>query len=517
MAELSRRRTSPSAGRVFLIGAGPGDPSYITLRGVACLARADVILYDYLVNPAILKHARPDAELICLGQHGRTRIWSQEEVNAELVALAQAGKQVARLKSGDSTIFARVAEELQTLTEAGIPYEIVPGITAALAAGSCAGIPLTHRDFASAVALITGHENDTKESTSLDYEALARFPGTLVFYMGVTTAQHWTSALIAAGKPPETPAALVRRCSFSDQRTILCRLDEVVARMTQPEKMRPPVIVVVGEVTQFSSTYSWFEQRPLFGRRVVVTRPLDQCEALAGPLAELGAEVLSEPAIRIEPPADSAPLDAALEQLASFDWIVFSSANGVRMLLERLLALGRDLRSLAHPRLAAIGPGTAEELTRYHLRADLVPADDYRAESLVSALVGPTGDQAAGKNFLLVRASRGREVLSAGLTAAGGRVEQVVAYRSDDVREPDARVAALLAEGKIDWVTVTSSAIARSLVALHGESLRRTKLVSISPITTATLAELGYTVAAEASEYTMPGVVAAILQAESVD
>ena len=500
-----RMTDSPSpTGRVFLVGAGPGDPGYLTLRGSECLAQADVVLYDYLVNPAILKHARPDASLICLGKHGHTRIWSQEEINAELIKLARQGQRVARLKSGDPMIFARASEELQALTSAGIPFEIVPGVTTAVAAGSCAGIPLTHRDFASAVALITGHEDGGKEETALDYHALARFPGTLVFYMGVTTVREWTAELIAAGKSPATPTAIVRRCSFPDQQTLHCRLDEVVQRMTEPEKLRPPVIVVVGEVTRLAPQYSWFEQRPLFGQRIVVTRPLEQCESLAGPLRELGAEVLVQPAIRVGPPDDWSPVDAALSRLADFDWLVFSSSNGVRMLLDRLPAIGRDLRALGGIRLAVIGPGTAEELARYHLRADAMP-DEYRAESLAEIL------KDEGKRFLLVRASRGREVLAEELTAAGGHVEQVVVYQSDDVTQPDERIAELLSQGKIDWITVTSSAIARSLVQLFGDDLRKTRLASISPITTATLKELGYSLAAEATEYTMPGVVAAIL------
>lgn len=496
-----------SSGRVYLIGAGPGDPGYITLRGVECLAQADVVLYDYLVNPAILRHAQAGAELICLGKHGRTRIWSQEEINECLVARAQQGKVVARLKSGDPTIFARAAEELEAIASAGVPFEIVPGVTAAVAVGSCAGIPLTHRDYASAVALITGHEDGGKEATALDYPALARFPGTLVFYMGVTTVAQWTAELIAAGKPPETPAAIVRRCSFADQQTILCRLDEVAQRMTEPDKMRPPVIVVVGDVSRSTNRHDWFEQRPLFGQRIVVTRPADQCMMLAEPLRELGAEVLVQPAISIDPPEDWSAVDAALARLEFQDWLIFSSANGVRLFLDRLLETGRDIRALGRNKLAAVGPGTAEELARYHLKADLVP-DEHRAESLVEGL----RPFARGGRFLLIRASRGREILGEQLMAAGGIVEQVVAYRSSDVTAPDPHIAELLSQGKIGWMTVTSSAIARSLVNLFGEELRKTGLASISPITTATLAEHGFAAAVEASPYTVNGVVAAILR-----
>lgn len=513
MPQQPEQPVSP-AGRVFLIGAGPGHPGYITLRGAECLAASEFVLYDYLVNPAILRHACANAELICLGQHGRTRIWSQDEINTELVRLSRAGKTVARLKSGDATVFARAAEELDALTSAGIPFEIVPGVTAALGAGSCAGIPLTHRDFASAVALITGKEVLERDTTSLDFGALARFPGTLVFYMGVTTVHRWTAELISAGKPPDTPAAVIRRCSFPDQRTIVCRLDEVAERMTKPEAMRPPVVVVVGEVSRFSQQYSWFEKRPLFGRRILVTRPIEQAEDLARPLAELGADVLVQPAIRISPPKDWSPVDAALARLDQCDWVVFSSGNGVRGLLERLLETGHDLRALGSAKLAVIGPGTGDELAGYHLRADLMPGDEFRAESLADALVQRSRGARGGKRFLLVRASRGREVLAETLAAAGCQVEQVVVYQSEDITAADPTIVELLARGEIDWVTVTSSAIAQSLVRMFGNQLRSTKLVSISPITTATLRELGYDIAAEASRYTMDGVVQALLAAE---
>lgn len=499
-------------GKVYLVGAGPGDPGLITIRGVECLARADVVLYDYLANARLLEHAPAGAELVCLGRHGHgnsdvARIWTQDEINARLVELARAGKTVVRLKGGDPAIFARGADETMELARQGIEFEVVPGITAALAAGSCAGIPITHRELASAVALVTGHEESDKPWSALDYAALARFPGTLVFYMGVTTAPAWTAALLTNGKPAETPCAIVRRCSLPDQQKWLCRLDEVPNLLGPHSKIRPPVIVIVGEVTAVSPTLSWFEQRPLFGQRIVVTRPREQAAALCGPLEELGAEVLVQPAIEIGPPDDWSPVDAALARLADFDWLVFSSSNGVRILIDRLLDSGRDLRALGSVRLAAIGPGTADELARYRLFADLVPADEFRAESLASALAGGAG----GKRFLLARASRGREVLADELAAAGGIVEQVVVYTSRDVPTPDKEIADRLAADKIDWVTVTSSAIAHSLVSLFGESLRKAKLVSISPITTATLTELGHPPAAEAKVYTMQGVAEAIL------
>jgi uroporphyrinogen III methyltransferase/synthase len=415
---------------------------------------------------------------------------------------------VVRLKGGDPIVFAHAAEETTALEAAGVPYEIVPGITAVLAAGSYAGIPLTQGDFASAVALVAGQERGGKPSPGLDYRALALFPGTLVFYMGVTTAEHWSGELIRAGKEPDTSAAIVRRCSWPDQEVIYCTLGAVDAEI-KSRHMRPPALVIVGPVAALAPARSWFEERPLFGATVLVTRSVEQAPKLAAALGDLGADVLFQPAIEIGPPADWSHVDRAVERIADYDWLVFSSANGVRALMERLLAT-HDLRALGAIKLAAIGPGTAEELDRYHLRADQVP-DEFRAEALAAAL----GEEAAaGRRFLLVRANRGREVLAETLRTAGGDVDQIVVYESRDIRRPHADIAARLAAGKIDWITVSSSAIARSLANLFGEDLRRSRLASISPLTSAVLVELGFTPAVEAQNYTMKGLVAAIAAGE---
>jgi uroporphyrinogen III methyltransferase/synthase len=496
-------------GRVYLVGAGPGDPGLITLRGVDCLAQADVVLYDYLVNPQVLRHVRPGAERICLGQHGRSRIWPQEEINQSLLTNAAAGKCVVRLKGGDPAVFARGAEECRALAQAGIPFEIVPGITSGLAAGSYAGIPLTHGELASAVALIAGQERGGKSDSSLDFAALAKFPGTLVIYMGVTTVQQWTSALLANGKPPHTPVAIVRRCSMPDQQVARCRLDEVSERLSPASKMRPPVVVVIGDVARLDASISWFERRPLFGVRVLVTRAAEQSGELEQRLAELGAGVLCQPAIQITPPEDWTDTDDCIDRLSEFDWVVFSSANGVRFFLERLRDLGHDLRRLGSARLAAVGPGTARELERFFLRSDLQP-DEYRGEALAEAL----SQRASGTRFLLVRASRGRDVLARQLASAGGSVRQVVVYSSLDVTEADEHVLREWNAGHVDWVTVTSSAIARSLVSLLGhEQLQQVRLASISPLTSDTLRELQMEPAAEAETSTMAGVVDAICRA----
>jgi uroporphyrinogen III methyltransferase/synthase len=491
-------------GKVYLIGAGPGDPGMVTLRGMNLLQQANVVLYDYLVNPTILAHCRPGTLKISLGQHGSGRVMSQDEINQRLAELVNEHGAVVRLKSGDPMVFARAGEELDFLASREIPFEIVPGVTAALAAAAYAGIPVTHRDSASAVAFVTGQEDAAKTDSSLDYAALASFPGTLVFYMGVTTVGHWSQALIAAGKSPDLPVAIVRRVSTPLQERIDTTLGSVAATVAQ-QRLRPPIVFIVGDVVAHGAAWSWFEKRPLFGQTVLVTRPLDQADDLGRPLAELGANVLVQPAIEIRSIADPSMVHRAIERLNEFGWLVFSSSNGVRHFFHKLFETGHDLRALGTLKIAAIGPGTAAELARFHLRPDVVP-NEYRAESLAASLAG----QAIGKRFLIVRANRGREVLAQDLAAAGGIVEQVVAYDSLDVEQPDPQIAGKLATGQIQWISVTSSAIARSLVHLFGESLRNAKIASISPITSATLRELGYEPAVEATEFTMPGVVAAI-------
>ena len=500
--------TTPSkTGTVYLVGAGPGDPRLITLRGMECLQRADVVLYDYLVNPVVLRHAPPGAELICLGRHGRDRIVPQETINAQLVEHARGGKTTVRLKGGDPTIFARCFEEVETLIAAKIPYEIVPGVTVAVAVGSYAAIPCTHRELASAVAIVTGHECQNKQGPDLDYEGLARFPGTLVIYMGVTTADRWTQALIEAGKPATTPTAIVRRCSLPDQQVVRTELGQV-AHEIKTQHIRPPAVIVVGDVVTQSESMRWFVDRPLFGKTVLVTRPQEQAYDLCDRLEELGARCLVQPAIEIQPPSDWKAVDAALERLDDFDWLVFSSANGVRFFLDRLLEQG-DIRRLGRVKIASIGPGTTRELSKYRLTADLEPTE-HRAESLAAAILG----QGNGLRTLLVRASRGREVLADTLRGAGHHVEQVVAYTSRDVTMPDAEIHQALRDGQIDWITVTSSAIARASAAMFGADLTQAKLASISPITSAVLQEIGLTPAAEADVYTTEGIVDAIQDRE---
>lgn len=493
-------------GKVYLVGAGPGDPGLLTLRGRELLAQAEVVLYDYLANPRLLEHANGAAELICLGRHGQGRVLSQEEINQQVIAAAQDGKQVVRLKGGDPSIFARAGEEITALEAAGIAYEVVPGVTSALAASAYAGVPLTHRDHASCVAFITGQQCRDKGGNTLDLASLAKFPGTLVFYMGVTTAPDWAAELMQHGKSADTPVAIVRHCSLPEQRTIITTLGEL-PEVLAPRKLRPPAIIVVGEAVSAQAATSWFTSRPLFGQTVLVTRPAGQATPLLDKLEALGATALLQPAIEISAVDDWSRVDAAINELASFDWLVFSSANGVKYFLDRILAVGGDLRRLASCRLAAIGPATADALAEYHLRVDLTP-NEYRAEALAEQLA----PQAGGKRILLLRASRGREVLAETLTAANAELHQVVVYDSRDVVDPQADIAEALAAGQIDWVTVTSSAIARSLVDLFGDALRETKLAAISPLTAGVLKEAGYPPTVVAEEYTTDGLLRTIVE-----
>ncbi len=497
-------RLPDQIGKVYLVGAGPGDPGLITLRAVECLRQADLVLYDYLVNPALLDHLGDGAEAICLGHHSAQRAMPQEEINARMIEAARAGRTVVRLKGGDPDVFAHSAEETGALVEAGIPLETVPGVTAALAAAGYAGIPITHAEHSSAIALVTGRERRSKRAAGLDYGAFADFPGTLIFYMGVKSAGNWSRALLDRGKPAQTPVAIVRRCTWNDQTVVRCTLSTVAETIRQ-RNLKPPAVIVVGDVVDLGPPVSWFAARPLFGRRVLVTRPRHQAERLCRELAQEGALVSVQPAIEITDPPDWGPVDGALDRLDRFDWLVFSSANGVRYLLGRLAERGADVRALGGLKLAAIGPGTAEELRAWHLKADLVP-EAYRAEALAEALAR----KAAGQRFLLARASRGRDVLARQLTAAGNRVEEIVVYTSRDVSRADGGISDSLVRGEIDWITITSSAIARSLAHLFGESLRHARLASISPVTSQTLRTLGYEPAVEATDYTMAGIVEAM-------
>lgn len=501
-------------GTVYLVGAGPGHPGLITLRGLECLQRADLVLYDGLVNPLLLRHTSARAERTCRSSGPGGRILRQDEINARLIEAARAGKTVVRLKGGDPFIFGRGSEEAAALMQAGIPFEVVPGITAATAASEFAGISLTHREHASAVAFITGHEDPRKAESTLDYAALAAFPGTLVFYMGLHRLPDITTALINHGKPSETPAAVISRASTPAQQTVTGTLAEL-ADLVERAHLHAPSLIVVGDCVTMRERIAWFESLPLFGRRVGITRPREQAEPIIQRLIELGAEPVLMPTIDVHPLADHSQVDATIQRLHEFDWLVFTSANGVRRFFERLWNQSFDARVLASCKIAAIGDATAACLAEFHVRADLVP-DAFVSEALAEALK----PHAAGRRILWIRASRGRDVLPTTLAAAGATVEQLVVYEHVDLTAWPDEVAARLNVGELDWIGLSSPAIARSLQSLLTPEMRahigrRIRLASISPITTAAAKESGLPIAAEARDYTWNGILQAIIESEA--
>ena len=501
-------------GIVYLVGAGPGDPLLLTRRGLEVLRAAEVVVYDHLGTPRLLVEAPPGATLIAAGKSIGHKTMSQEEINATLAEHARAGRRVVRLKGGDPYVFGRGAEEAEHLHALGIPFEVVPGVTSGLGATAAAGIAVTHREAASAVAFVTGHD-DPNNVGRLDWPALARFPGTLVIYMGVTRLRYLCETLVAGGKPADTPAALVEAGTTPRQRTVAGTLDTLPDRASA-EKVGFPALLVVGEVVARRGPLNWSEARPLFGQRIVVTRPAEPDDDSARALERLGAEVLLAPLVALEPVADFAAIDRAIDGLATRDWLVFTSAHGVRHFLGRILDRGLDLRRLGGVRIAAIGPATAEALGRFHLRPDLVPGR-FGSEALVASLV----DRVRGGRVLLAQADRGRTTLSDDLGRVA-TVERLTVYRHVDADAIRAAVAARIEAGSVDWITATSPAIVRRLHALipppaRGRIGTAIRLASISPLTTAAAKELGWPVAAEAEAATWDGVVAAIRQAVRVE
>ncbi len=372
--------------KVYLVGAGPGDPGLLTRRGEAVLSRADVVVYDHLASTRLLDLAPASALRIAAGKSIGHCTLTQDEINSLLIDHARAGRSVVRLKGGDPLVFGRGAEEALSLRAAAIPFEIVPGVTAGVGVTAYAGIAVTHRAAASAVAFVTGHGDPEADAghNRLDWPALSRFPGTLVVYMGVTHLAAICRTLLRLGKPPDTPAAVIEAGTLSSQRTEVATL-ETIAQVAGRAGVRPPALLVVGPVVSLREDLAWFEQLPLFGQRIVVTRPRDEGARSAAMLEALGAEVLLAPTVEVRPITDREPLDSAIARLADYQWLVFTSANGVRFFVQELESRGRDLRSLGHLKLAAIGPATARALAEIHLRADLIP-DSYRSECLAAAL-----------------------------------------------------------------------------------------------------------------------------------
>ncbi|HPL63766.1 MAG TPA: uroporphyrinogen-III C-methyltransferase [Syntrophales bacterium] len=494
-------------GKVYIIGAGPGDPGLITVRGVECLSRADVVIYDHLVCEDILRHARPEARRIYAGKKGGDHTLPQEEINRLLVEEAAQGRTVARLKGGDPFIFGRGGEEAEVLAAAGVPFEIVPGVTSAIAVPAYSGIPLTHRAHASTLTLVTGHEDPSKVQTGIDWSALARM-GTLVFMMGVRNLEAIVKNLIGCGRSAGTPAAVIRWGTTPDQKTVQGTLGDIVRKAAE-NMISPPAVLVVGEVVMLRGVLNWFEAKPLFGKGVVITRPEEQAREFAGLLFERGARPVLFPTIRIAPPAGWSRMDDALARIASFDWIVFTSANGVRSFFDRLARLGMDARRLGGAKICAIGPATARLVKGFGLGVDLVP-QRFISESVVEAF---RGIDLKGKRVLLPRAEEARDVIPEGLAGMGADVEVLTAYRtvrSDKRRE---EFEEILRDGKVDVLVFTSPSTIRCFLEIMGSGFSlpdEVKIACIGPVTAAAARKAGLRIDIMQEEYTIPGMVEAL-------
>lgn len=502
---------SSKFGTVFLVGAGPGDPELITVKGLEKIKSADVIVYDYLASPELLAEARPDAELVYVGKKGSDHTLEQMDINSLLVDKASKNKVVVRLKGGDPYVFGRGGEEAEELGASGVPFEVVPGISSAVAAPAYAGIPVTHRDHASMVIFVTGHENPEKEESALDWEFLARNPGTSVFLMGVKNLPNITRSLMEYGKSPDTPAALVRWGTTPRQVSVVSTLADI-ADAAKRKNLAPPAVLIVGSVVNLHDTLGWFEQKPLFGKRVLITRGRSQSGRMADQISKCGAEPVLFPTIEILPPEDSSPLDEALTHISVYDWIIFTSVNGVEKFFERFFQINEDIRMLAGPRLGAIGPVTAASIKKFGLKVDLL-AKEFIAEGVLDLL---TEEQIANKRFLIPRAAKARDILPKGITDLGGLVDVVAVYRTGKPTTADvAKITRELEQKRIDAVTFTSSStVTHFAEMLNSEDvkglLQGVTLASIGPITSQTMRSLGLRVDVEAQEYTIDGLVKAL-------
>lgn len=487
--------------KVYLVGAGPGDPELITWKGRRILEQADAVLFDHLANDALVDLAPPHAERIYVGKKKSLHTFTQDEICGMLIERARRGLTVVRLKGGDPFIFGRGGEEAEALADAGVPFEVVPGVTTPLGIAAYTGVPLTHREHTSAVTFVTGHAVD-----AIDWDKVG-MAETLVIFMGLTTFTAIARELIARGRSPQTPALAVRWGTRPDQETLTGTLASLPGLIEQ-NALKPPATIIVGEVVRLREKLDWYERLPLFGKRIVVTRAQGQADALASRLRALGAGTIEVPAIRVQPAADYAPLDRALDSLACYDWLIFTSVNGVRFFLDRLDRSTADLRSL-RARICAIGPATAAAVEQLHLKVDLM-GKEYVAESLVEAFARY---DLSGQRVLLPRAAVARDLVPAELTRRGARVDVVEAYRTAVPEELGYRIRENFAAGRRpDCITFTSSSTVRNFVTAAGaEALEGVRVAAIGPVTSKTARDLGIRVDVEAQPYTMDGLVNAVL------
>ena len=506
MAELR-----PS-GKVYLVGAGPGDPGLLTLRGKACLQEADVVLYDHLANPVLLDYVSPETEQIYVGRRGCGIYRPQDEINQLILGKTREGKRVVRLKGGDPFVFGRGGEEAEWIVEHQIPFEVVPGVTSAVAVPAYAGIPVTHRTLASTVAFITGHEGQDKDETVLEWPRFAAAEGTLVFLMGAKNLSMIVSRLVEEGKSVDTPVALIRWGTYAKQSTVIGTLRNIVDR-AKSAHIRPPTIVVVGEVVRLREQLNWFETQPLFGKRVLVTRAKAQASELSTLIRAQGGEPIECPTIDIGPPDTWEEVDEAIEHLATYQWLVLTSVNGVKAFMQRLWHHGRDARALAGVRVCCIGPRTAEEVSVYGINADLVP-ETFQAEGLIEGLKRAG---VSGQRVLLARAAEAREILPNELERLGALVRIVKVYKTVMPPIERERIQQMFRDRLIDVVMFASSSTARNFFQLFDEAhdlkknLHGTIIASIGPITAKTIREIGLDVHVMAAQNTIPALVQSLV------
>ncbi|MFH1146670.1 MAG: uroporphyrinogen-III C-methyltransferase [Pseudomonadota bacterium] len=503
--------SSKTTGKVFLIGAGPGDPGLLTLKAKEVLSEADVVIYDYLASKRLLDYAPDKAERVYVGKQGGCHAMEQGDINELIITKAKEGKTVARLKGGDPFIFGRGGEEAEELVAAGVLFEIVPGITSAIAVPAYAGIPLTHRKYTTSVAFISGHEDPTKSESNIAWDKIATGIGTLVFFMGVKNLPHIVERLTSNGRSPDTPVAVIRWGTTAQQEKVIGTLANIVDLVSQ-KGIKPPAITVVGEVVGLHEKLSWFESKPLFGRRIVVTRTREQASELVDRLEKLGAACEEFPTICIIPPESWDPLDDAIRRLREFDWIVFTSVNGAGNFLARLKVLGLDLRALKDCKIAAIGPKTAEILENAYILPDYIPSE-YRAEGVIEGLEKAGVN---GKRVLIPRAEKAREVLPQKLAEAGAHVELIAAYRTvkPEAKERD-RLAGLFKNKEIDMITFTSSSTVGNFVEIMGresisELLKGVSIACIGPITAETARQYGIAIHVMPERFTIEEMVRSI-------
>jgi len=495
-----------SPGICFIAGAGPGDLGLVTLRVKEVVEHAQLIVYDYLCNPDILQWAPGDAKIVYAGKKAGAHTLTQEEINELLVTETAAGKRVVRLKGGDPFVFGRGGEEALALASAHLTFEVIPGVTSAIAAAAYAGIPVTHRGHNSQLTIFTGHEDPAKEASSIDYAKLAQQPGTKVMLMGVDRLAQISSELIAHGARPDLPVALVRWGTTARQHTLRGTLTDIAER-ARVSGFSAPAVAVFGDVVDLRDSLNWFETRPLFGKRIVVTRTRKQAGTLRDGLRNLGADVFELPTIRIEPPHDLRAFAELVRDVHEYDWLVFTSPNGVDAFFEMFYRLYKDSRSIGGVRIAAIGPATAARIRDFHLAVDLQP-DEFVAEAVVDAF--QKEGSVDNLRILLARAEQARDVLPKRLSALGAIVDEAIAYRT--VAEEDAAIPGRIRfiEEGADLITFTSSSTVENFVALKLPMPLAIKTASIGPITSKRMRELGLTVDVEAKAYDIPGLVEAI-------